>query len=172
LSKKRVYELAKELNTTSKRLIEKLEEINVSVKNHMSLVEDNDVTALYVHVGIIKQGKDETVADTKTSTPDNSNQRTVKSVQSENTNKENKPAPEKKPHEADRNNRSYVNRADNPTGGLRPGFVRDESTNQNSNFPNRERYNDNRQSGNNEDRRPSNNYRNNNRYFCRDSFSC
>jgi len=36
LAKKRVYELAKELNTTSKRLMEKLEEINIVVKNHMS----------------------------------------------------------------------------------------------------------------------------------------
>ena len=36
LTRKRVYEIAKELNTTSKRLIEKLSEINIVVKNHES----------------------------------------------------------------------------------------------------------------------------------------
>jgi len=46
LSKIRVYELAKELNTTSKRLMEKLAEINIEVKNHMSLLEEKDLEAL------------------------------------------------------------------------------------------------------------------------------
>ncbi|MCX8130099.1 MAG: translation initiation factor IF-2 [Clostridia bacterium] len=54
MEKARVYELAKELNTTSKRLMEKLAEINISVKNHMSLLEDKELEALYKHIGIIK----------------------------------------------------------------------------------------------------------------------
>ncbi len=54
LEKHRVYELAKELNTTSKRLMEKLTEINVEVKNHMSLLNDDELASLYKHIGVIK----------------------------------------------------------------------------------------------------------------------
>ena len=54
MEKVRVYELAKELNTTSKRLMEKLGEINVVVKNHMSLLEEHELEALYKHIGVIK----------------------------------------------------------------------------------------------------------------------
>jgi len=57
LDKVRVYELAKELNTTSKRLTEKLAEIDIHVKNHMSLLSDEEIEALYNHIGIIKQDK-------------------------------------------------------------------------------------------------------------------
>jgi len=55
LEKVRVYELAKELNTTSKRLMEKLGEIDIQVKNHMSLLEEDELNALYKHIGIIKR---------------------------------------------------------------------------------------------------------------------
>jgi len=58
LEKYRVYELAKELNTTSKRLIEKLAEINITVKNHMSLLTEEEVEALYNHVGVIRRDSD------------------------------------------------------------------------------------------------------------------
>lgn len=40
MSKVRVYELAKELGTTSKKLIEVMEGMNIAVKNHMSTLED------------------------------------------------------------------------------------------------------------------------------------
>ncbi|NMB97905.1 MAG: hypothetical protein GYA02_15090, partial [Clostridiaceae bacterium] len=53
MEKVRIYELAKELNTTSKRLIEKLAEIDISVKNHMSFIEKHEVDALYKHIGVI-----------------------------------------------------------------------------------------------------------------------
>lgn len=52
MEKIRVYELAKELNTTSKRLMEKLGEINIQVKNHMSLLEDHELESLYKHIGL------------------------------------------------------------------------------------------------------------------------
>lgn len=52
MGKIRVYELAKELNTTSKRLMEKLAEININLKNHMSLLEDDQLEALYKHIGV------------------------------------------------------------------------------------------------------------------------
>ncbi|NLC69135.1 MAG: GTP-binding protein, partial [Clostridiaceae bacterium] len=62
MSKYRIYELAKELNTTSKRLIEKLAEINITVKNHMSYIDEEEMKALYKHIGVIshdQEGKDD-----------------------------------------------------------------------------------------------------------------
>jgi translation initiation factor IF-2 len=72
LDKARVYELAKELNTTSKRLMEKLAEINVNVKNHMSLLEPTELNALYKHIGVIKHddSKKAEAAEEKKPVPD------------------------------------------------------------------------------------------------------
>lgn len=65
MEKVRVYELAKELNTTSKRLMEKLAEININVKNHMSLLEDHELEALYKHIGVIRHDEKKDEADEK-----------------------------------------------------------------------------------------------------------
>ena len=47
MSKIRIYELAKELNVSSKNLINLLmEEFGVEVKNHMSVIEDEDATLI------------------------------------------------------------------------------------------------------------------------------
>lgn len=42
LSKKRLYELAKELGLTSKDLINKAKEVNINVSNHMSTIESDE----------------------------------------------------------------------------------------------------------------------------------
>lgn len=42
MGKVRVYELAKELGTTSKKLIEVMEGMNIAVRNHMSTLEDDE----------------------------------------------------------------------------------------------------------------------------------
>jgi translation initiation factor IF-2 len=55
LSKVRIYELAKEMNTNSKRVMEKLEEIDIHVKNHMSFLTDEELKKLYDHIGIVKR---------------------------------------------------------------------------------------------------------------------
>ena len=47
MSKIRVYELAKELNVSSKDLINLLmDEFSVEVKNHMSVIEDEDAALI------------------------------------------------------------------------------------------------------------------------------
>ena len=43
MSKKRVYELAKELGIDSKELISRLEKFGIAVKSHSSTLEDEDV---------------------------------------------------------------------------------------------------------------------------------
>ena len=42
MSKVKVYELAKELNKSSKELVEFLRERNIEVKSHMSAIDDSD----------------------------------------------------------------------------------------------------------------------------------
>ncbi|OPF87028.1 translation initiation factor IF-2 [Vagococcus martis] len=44
MSKKRVYELAKELNVPSKDIVEKAQSAGVDVKNHMSTLTDSDIS--------------------------------------------------------------------------------------------------------------------------------
>ena len=58
LSKLKIHELAKELNTTSKRLIEKLHEIGIRPKSHMSTLEEDEIERLYKHIGVIKRQGD------------------------------------------------------------------------------------------------------------------
>jgi len=57
LSKPKIHELAKELNVTSKRLIEKLNEINIFPKSHMSSLEPEEVERLYEHIGVVSHDK-------------------------------------------------------------------------------------------------------------------
>ncbi|RCX11403.1 translation initiation factor IF-2-like protein [Anaerobacterium chartisolvens] len=78
MEKARVYELAKELNTTSKRLMEKLSEINITVKNHMSLLEENELKALYKHIGVIKHDDGKKEAEDRKIPPANSSKSDVK----------------------------------------------------------------------------------------------
>ena len=57
MSKIRVYELAKELNVSSKDLINLLmEEFGVEVKNHMSVIEDEDATLIKELLGDTSNG--------------------------------------------------------------------------------------------------------------------
>lgn len=50
MSKFRVYEIAKDLNITSKELIGKLADLNIEVKNHMSSITDEEFEKVYQHV--------------------------------------------------------------------------------------------------------------------------
>ena len=46
MGKLKIYELAKELNLTSKDLISKAEELGIKVKSHLSSLEDDEVEKL------------------------------------------------------------------------------------------------------------------------------
>ncbi|MCG8500343.1 MAG: translation initiation factor IF-2 [Firmicutes bacterium] len=46
MSKPRVYEIAKDLNVSSKQLIEKLQDFDVKIKNHMSTLEEQDINII------------------------------------------------------------------------------------------------------------------------------
>ncbi len=46
MAKRRVYELARELNMTNRELLDKLEEYHIEVKNHMSSLEENEIARI------------------------------------------------------------------------------------------------------------------------------
>lgn len=59
MNKPKIYELAKELNVTSKRLIEKLNEIDIYPKSHMTTLEKDEVDKLYKHIGVVRHTNNE-----------------------------------------------------------------------------------------------------------------
>ena len=145
LTKKRVYELAKELNTTSKRLIEKLSEINIAVKNHMSLLEGKELEALYDHIGVIRHNEEKDASsDKKKPIPlvneglkkadrkaDKKAPRIIRKVEinldskeNEDNTKSNNYKNQKKDGKGAKRKNEYVKVATS-TSGLRPGFVRE-----------------------------------------------
>lgn len=64
MSKIRVYELAKELQISSKELIELLmNEFSVDVKNHMSVIEDEDAELIKELIGDTGASGDKTIVD-------------------------------------------------------------------------------------------------------------
>ena len=64
MSKIRVYELAKELKISSKELIELLmNEFSVDVKNHMSVIEDEDAELIKELIGETEDGENKSIVD-------------------------------------------------------------------------------------------------------------
>jgi translation initiation factor IF-2 len=57
MGKIRIYELARELNMTNKELLDKLEELEIPVKSHMSSVDDETVEEIKAKLRGIKQEK-------------------------------------------------------------------------------------------------------------------
>ena len=144
MDKARIYELAKELNTTSKRLMEKLAEININVKNHMSLLEPHELDALYKHIGVIKHDEKKPEDEKKTVSAETSHPvekkkdvkkdmksapriiRTTEIVidsngETDNSDRGNYVKKEGKQPSAKPN---YI-KTESSTSGLRPGYVRD-----------------------------------------------
>lgn len=68
MAKIRVYELAKELNTSSSRLLEKLADLGVHKNNHMSYIEEDELEKLYIDLGIRKGESQSTEGKTAAST--------------------------------------------------------------------------------------------------------
>ena len=147
MEKARIYELAKELNTTSKRLMEKLAEINVHVKNHMSLLEPEELNALYKHIGVIKHDEKKH-EDERKPVPENAHAADKKKdakkdgksapriirtteiiIDSRNETKSAEPANNYPKNESKAPARpSYKNdyvKTESSTSGLRPGYIRD-----------------------------------------------
>lgn len=59
MNKPKIHELAKELNVTSRRLMEKLNEIKIFPKSHMTALEDDELEKLYKHIGVVQRVKND-----------------------------------------------------------------------------------------------------------------
>jgi translation initiation factor IF-2 len=62
MNKTRIYELAKEFNTSSKELIKKIEHLNINAHNHMSALEQDEVDKIR---GYFEVGRKEVKAEPK-----------------------------------------------------------------------------------------------------------
>ena len=51
MGKMKLYELAKEMEITSKELLEKAKKIGINVKSHLSSLEDEDIKILRANIG-------------------------------------------------------------------------------------------------------------------------
>ena len=67
MNKMKVYELAKELNLTSKELLEKMSEIGISVKSHLSVLEEEDIEKIRGKIMPKNSGSDEEIEKKKKS---------------------------------------------------------------------------------------------------------
>lgn len=150
MEKARIYELAKELNTTSKRLIEKLAEIDINVKNHMSLLEPHELDALYKHIGVIRHDDKKNDEDKKTVNDKahvtekkkdvkkdlKSAPRIIRTTEiiidskteTSNTDEASDTAKKGTKNNSKSNYRNKYVRTESSTSGLRPGFVHESDT--------------------------------------------
>lgn len=133
LSKLKIHELAKELNTTSKRLMEKLREIDIDPRSHMSTLSKDEIERLYKHIGVVKRPKEEvkTTPDMPEAKPE------AKPEPAETANRRNAPRiirktevifhddPIGQENKNKKERRSYVKKSD-ANAGLMAGFTRDK----------------------------------------------
>lgn len=92
MSKLRVYEIAKDLGLTSKELIEKLKELDIEVKNHMSTISDEDLEKVFDNIS----QKTDNNLDTKALLDETSNNKTINEIENKETNKKKKQKKKKK----------------------------------------------------------------------------
>ena len=62
-NKIRVHELAKQLNSTNKRVLEMLNEMGIKDKSYMSVLSEEEVQKFYEHMGANSSKKAESSAD-------------------------------------------------------------------------------------------------------------
>ncbi|MBC3085975.1 MAG: translation initiation factor IF-2 [Staphylococcus capitis] len=98
MSKKRIYEYAKELNLKSKEIIDELKSMNVEVSNHMQALEDDQIKALD------KKFKKEQNTDDKQNTQNNHQKSNNKQNQNNKSNQSNKEKQNNKGNQQKSNN--------------------------------------------------------------------
>ncbi|EHJ07739.1 translation initiation factor IF-2 [Staphylococcus simiae] len=96
MSKKRIYEYAKELNLKSKEIIDELKSMNIEVSNHMQALEDDQIKALD------KKFKKEQTTNKDTQ---NNHQKSGNKTQSNKPNQQNNKQQKNKPNNQQGNNK-------------------------------------------------------------------
>ncbi|MBO0477056.1 translation initiation factor IF-2 [Vagococcus sp. DIV0080] len=144
MSKKRVYELAKELEMSSKNIVDKAHSIGIDVKNHMSTLADSDITKIKNEIGKHKAPKQEakkaTTHSTKVENKPNSKEMPVNKQEqnrpSNNSNKtqskpSNKPAQNKPSNTQSQPHSTQKNDQNKSQGGNNSNYKGNKNRNQN-----------------------------------------
>ena len=79
-NKTRVYEVAKQLDVTSKELIEKLYDLGVEIKNHMSTIEEKDLDIILELYGKTEEVEEKSSAKKPTVQPQKEKVKNIESV--------------------------------------------------------------------------------------------
>ena len=91
MGKMKVHELAKELKLSSKEFMEKLEEMGIEVKSHMSSLEDDEVERIKKNIGKKSSKKSESKEVKKSAETESAPKKERKQAESELAKKERKP---------------------------------------------------------------------------------
>ena len=107
MSKKRIYEYAKELNLKSKEIIDELKSMNVEVSNHMQALEEEQIKALD------KKFKASQAKDTNKQNTQNNHQKSNNKQNSNDKEKQQKKKKKKKKKQQNKNNKTNKNQKNN-----------------------------------------------------------
>ena len=109
MSKKRIYEYAKELNLKSKEIIDELKNLNVEVSNHMQALEEDQIKALDKKFKVQQNN-----SDNKKHTQDNHQKSDNKQNTNQKSNQQNKNSQNKKKNKGkQQNNKGNKNNKNN-----------------------------------------------------------
>ncbi len=109
MSKKRIYEYAKELNLKSKEIIDELKNLNVEVSNHMQALEEDQIKALDKKFKVQQNN-----SDNKKHTQDNHQKSDNKQNTNQKSNQQNKNSQNKKNNKGkQQNNKGNKNNKNN-----------------------------------------------------------
>ncbi|MEG0284729.1 MAG: translation initiation factor IF-2 [Vagococcus sp.] len=112
MSKQRVYELAKELDISSKHIVEKAQSIGINVKNHMSTLADSDIVKIkntLVNKETKKVTKKETTHSTPVENKSTSKEMPVNKQEQNRPSNTNKPSNTSKPKTSNTNSQPHSN---------------------------------------------------------------
>ncbi|MDU1273852.1 MAG: translation initiation factor IF-2 [Staphylococcus epidermidis] len=109
MSKKRIYEYAKELNLKSKEIIDELKSMNVEVSNHMQALEEEQIKALD------KKFKTSQVKDTNKQNTQNNHQKSNNKQNSNNNEKQQNKNNSKPTKKKEQNNKGKQQNKNNKT---------------------------------------------------------
>ena len=109
MSKKRIYEYAKELNLKSKEIIDELKSMNVEVSNHMQALEEEQIKALD------KKFKTSQVKDTNKQNTQNNHQKSNNKQNSNNKEKQQNKNNSKPTKKKEQNNKGKQQNKNNKT---------------------------------------------------------
>lgn len=110
MSKKRVYQLAKEIGISSKELIEKLKELSIEVNSHMSTLENE--SAKIVLELFTEESKKNTISNAKEEPPNKEKSEKVKVEKPHNKQETSIPRRSKKKNKGKKNKNSMVDNND------------------------------------------------------------